>query len=124
MTEERIKKMAEDYFCEGCENSFDHDNGHCSDCTKIQFYSAGVKDGYHECQKEHEWHDLRKNPDDLPDEGFYLVVWQNARGYRETMIMRYEEDDEEKLHWMDDEYDCWDDDVIAWREIPKFKENG
>ena len=69
-----------------------------------------------------QWHDLRKDPNDLPDEGTYLVVWQNARGYRETMLMNYEEDDEEKLHWFDDEQDCWDNDVIAWCEIPQFKE--
>jgi hypothetical protein len=72
--------------------------------------------------KANEWHDLRKDPKDVPDEGTYLVVWQNARGYRETTIMKYEEDDDEKLHWFDDEQDCWDDDVIAWREIPKFQE--
>ena len=38
------------------------------------------------------------------------------------MIMRYEEDDEEEMHWIDVEGDWWDDDVIAWREIPKFEE--
>jgi hypothetical protein len=69
-----------------------------------------------------QWHDLRKDPKDVPDEGTYLVVWQNARGYGDTMIMRYEEDDEEKLHWIDGEGDCWDDDVIAWRDFPEFEE--
>lgn len=68
------------------------------------------------------WHDLRKDPKDLPDEGTYLVVWSNARGYKARMIMRYEEDDEEELHWIDGDGDCWDDDVIAWREIPEFEE--
>lgn len=68
------------------------------------------------------WHDLRKDPKDLPDEGIYLVVWQNARGYKQRMTMLYEEDDEEKLHWIDGEGDCWDDDVIAWRDFPEFEE--
>ncbi len=69
-----------------------------------------------------QWHDLRKDPKDVPDEGTYLVVWQNARGYKERMMMRYEEDDEEELHWIDREGDNWDDDIIAWCEIPKFEE--
>lgn len=69
-----------------------------------------------------QWHDLEKDPNDLPDEGVYLVVWQNLNNYREIMIMNYEEDDEEKLHWFDDEQDCWDNDVIAWCKIPQFKE--
>jgi len=31
-------------------------------------------DGYHECQKEHEWHDLEKDPTDEPKkDGEYLV---------------------------------------------------
>ena len=81
-----------------------------------QAFLAGLKAG------RPQWHDLRKDPKDLPDEGTYLVVWQNARGYRETMIMRYEEDDEEELHWTDVEGDWWDDDVIAWCEIPEFED--
>lgn len=86
----------------------------------IDGFNDGYNEGFKDCAKA--WHDLRKDPKDLPDEGTYLVVWQNARGYRDTMIMRYEEDDEEELHWTDAEGDWWDDDVIAWREIPKFEE--
>ena len=48
-----------------------------------------------------QWHDLRKDPNDLPDEGTYLVVWQNNKGYKEIFIMRYEEDDEEELQGVD-----------------------
>ena len=81
---------------------------------ELEKENAGLKAG------RPQWHDLRKDPNDLPDEGVYLVVWQNARGYRERMIMKYEEDDEEELHWFDDENDCWDDDIIAWCEIPTF----
>lgn len=81
-----------------------------------QAFLAGLKAG------RPQWHDLRKDPKDVPDEGTYLVVWQNARGYRDTMMMHYEENDEEELHWIDGDGDNWDDDVIAWREIPKFEE--
>jgi hypothetical protein len=87
-----------------------------------RYFEKTFIDGYRECQKEHEWHDLRKDPKDVPDEGTYLIEWRNARGYGDTMIMRYEEDDEEELHWIDRDGDNWDDDVIAWREIPKFEE--
>lgn len=79
-----------------------------------QAFLAGLKAG------RPQWHDLRKDPNDLPDEGTYLVVWQNARGYKEIMQMNYEEDDEEKLHWVDGDQECWDDDIIAWCEIPTF----
>ena len=69
-----------------------------------------------------QWHDLRKDPNDLPDEGTYLVVWQNDKGYKEIFIMNYEEDDEEEFHWVDGDYECHDDYIVAWCEIPQFKE--
>ena len=90
------------------------DKSHAYRLGRYDGFLAGLKAG------RPQWHDLRKDKNDLPDEGTYLVVWQNARGYRATMIMKYEEDDEEKLHWFDEEQDCWDDDVIAWCEIPTF----
>ena len=99
-----------------------------ADVGKIQIdyetYLNNLKEGFLAGLKagRPQWHDLGKDPKDVPDEGIYLVVWQNARGYRETMIMRYEEDDEEELHWIDGDEDCWDDDIIAWREIPEFEE--
>lgn len=45
MTEE---EKAEEYFCEHCENSFEHDNGHCSNCSKWDYFIAG----FTECRKE------------------------------------------------------------------------
>ena len=107
---EMAEQFADGYATPDLECSF---RAYMFEASKDGFL-AGLKAG------RPQWHDLRKDPNDLPDEGSYLVVWQNARGYRERMIMKYEEDDEEELHWFDDENDCWDDDIIAWCEIPAF----
>lgn len=42
MTDE---EKAEEYFCEHCENSFEHDNGHCSNCSKWDYFIAGLAEG-------------------------------------------------------------------------------
>ena len=86
----------------------------------IEAYLAGAEFGYN---KANEWHFVK---DELPDEGTYLVVWQNDKGYKEIFILNYEEDDEEELHWVDDDREVQDEYVIAWKEIvfPKeIKEN-
>lgn len=68
------------------------------------------------------WHDLRKNPNDLPKEaGYYLIIHENARAYKEAFILRYGVSEEEG-HWLDDCHECFDNNVIAWHEIPKFEE--
>ena len=85
-----------------------------------QAYQQGAEFGYN---KANEWHFVK---DELPDEGTYLVVWQNDKGYKEIFILNYEEDDEEELHWVDDDCEVQDEYVIAWKEIvfPKeIKEN-
>ena len=82
-----------------------------------QAYLAGAEFGYN---KANEWHYPSKG--ELPDEGTYLVVWQNDKGYKEILILNYEEDDEEELHWVDDDYEVQDEYVIAWKEITPPKE--
>lgn len=69
--------------------------------------------------KANEWHFVK---DELPNEGTYLVVWQNDKGYKEIFILNYEEDDEEELHWVDDDCEVQDEYVIAWKEITLPKE--
>lgn len=44
------KEKAEEYFCEHCENSFEHDNGHCSNCSKWDYFIAGLAEGRKEKQ--------------------------------------------------------------------------
>lgn len=68
------------------------------------------------------WHDLKKNPNDLPQKiGDYIVAikFKYLKGC-DTTILRYDED-EDKLSWIDSEYTNCNDDVIAWCEIPKFR---
>ena len=79
-------------------------------------YQYGAEFGYN---KANEWHYVK---DVLPDEGTYLVVWQNDKGYKEIFILKYEEDDEGELHWVDDDYEVQDEYVIAWKEIVLPKE--
>ena len=68
-------------------------------------------DGYRECQKEHEWHDLQKDPTDLPKENSrYLCLIETSVGGASV----YECSD------YDTEYNSWKDsygDVIKWKEI-------
>ena len=69
--------------------------------------------------KANEWHYVK---DELPDEGTYLVIWQNDKGYKEIFIMYYEEDDEGELHWIDGDCEVQDEYIIAWKEITPPKE--
>ena len=83
-------------------------------CTKSSFEAAkeGFLAGLKAARKEM-WHDLRKNPDDLPE--IYMGVL-NQNG----MNVVY---DYTNKVWRDDhatEYIC--DDPIAWCEIPTFEE--
>ena len=78
---------------------------------------VGAEFGYN---KANEWHYVK---DELPDEGTYLVIWQNDKGYREVFIMHYEEDDEGgELHWIDGDCEVQDEYIIAWKEIVPPKE--
>ena len=82
-------------------------------------FKDGAEFGYN---KANEWHYVK---DELPDEGTYLVVWQNDNGYKEIFIMNYEEDDEEELHWVDGDCEIQDEYIKAWKEIvfPELKES-
>ena len=81
-----------------------------------QAFENGAEFGYN---KANEWHFAK---DELQNEGTYLVVWQNDKGYKEIFILNYEEDDKEELHWVDDDCEVQDDYVIAWKEIVFPKE--
>ena len=81
-----------------------------------QAYLAGAEFGYN---KANEWHFVK---DELPNEGTYLVVWQNDKGYKEIFTLNYEEDNEEELHWVDGDCEVQDEYIIAWKEIVPPKE--
>lgn len=68
----------------------------------IQAFLAGLKAG------RPQWHDLRKDPNDLPDD--YRSVWTNQGGAYYDI---------ESKSWNDGSR--WVNDVTAWCE-PQFKE--
>ena len=112
MTEEE-SKLFDQWYDENYDEWAEGEEGIALREELEQAYLAGLHEG------QPKWH---KYPDEEPDEGTYLVVWKNEKGYKEILIMNYEEDDEEELHWIDGDYECHDDYIIAWCEIPQFKE--
>ncbi len=79
-----------------------------------QAFHAGLKAG------KPQWHDLRKDPNDLPKfEGDYMCALLNSNY---SFILSLSMEDGLK-YWQDCEDTDWTDDVIAWCEIPKFEEN-
>ena len=77
------------------------------------------------------WHNLRKNPDDLPKEaGEYICIYSDAYGGDTTVIaewhIQYQDEGEGHYLKMDENFVyngiCIDEVVIAWCEIPKFEE--
>jgi len=78
-------------------------------------------------RKADEWHYPSKG--DFPkSEGSYYVAMDNGRGYKSGAILNWveETDCEEDFHWEDDDdYECFDEQVYAWKECPVLppKEN-
>ena len=67
------------------------------------------------------WHDLRKNPDDLPKESGYYIVSRYSNYLR---IKKYSQ----TLYFIKGKRNGWNTkmdktQIIAWCEIPKFKED-
>lgn len=101
--------------------------------NKIAKIKAIFLDGLAEGRKE-KWHDLRKNPDDLPKESDkYLCAWEGG----EQWIMDFETEvnsfgywcntyDSQSLGFIDSVFETikerGEDEVIAWCELPKFEE--
>lgn len=83
------------------------------------YYVEGFNDGFNQAN---EWHDLRKNPEDLPKEsGKYMVAVSDENGFIETDIARFEL----SSGW--EYFDVFIDNygrehAIAWKEYPTFYE--
>lgn len=73
----------------------------------VNGYYLGYKAGFHECEKEHEWHDLRKDPNDLPRQGVELLV--SVDGYTRTAMYSKETNSFTSQEG-----------VIAWMYEPEF----
>ena len=87
-------------------------NGYALGCTKSPFEAA--KEGFLaglKAARQEKWHDLRKNPDDLPED---CVINQDGKRVLYDSINKVWRNDDA------DEYIC--DDPILWCEIPTFEE--
>ena len=84
-----------------------------------QAFIAGLKAG------RPKWHDLRKNPEDLPKEvGRYIVCYLDSACERHTFELSFVDYFEDK-HWIDEDnhnIEGYDEGVIAWCDIPLYME--
>lgn len=102
MTDKELAKKAERYATES-----GYVKGKPDFWIVVQAYIAGVKDN------GIVWHDLRKNPDDLPERGRQVIVIRNR-----IYLLAYLRED---YVWTTDGHNAFEC-VIAWCEIPKFEE--
>ena len=99
---EELRQKAKEWVKEKIkEKSFGHFPIDC-----LEAYLAGLHEG------QPKWHDLRKDPNDLPKE-YTEVLDDEGR----QVVLR-------KGHWRFVYGGDWEDDAIvyAWCEIPQFKE--
>lgn len=111
--------------CEGeksCQHKIDAMHG----------YKDGFKEGLKQkvnittisdCPIKDDWHDLRKDPNDLPKEvGRYIVCYLDTACERHTFELSFVDYLEDE-HWIDEnghDIEVYDEGVIAWCEIPTF----
>ena len=79
-------------------------------CSKCKCFLAGLKAG-----RQEKWHDLRKNPKDLPAENQEVLVYFTLpdKSKNDITLAEFENND---FNYVDLQ------DVIAWYEIPNFRE--
>lgn len=106
MTEEQL--FAEEKVCNGkCQDDIDKNYVHCKDCVKIKYFLAGLKAG------RPQWHDLRKDPNDLPKDNNEVLVYMWDSYYRGYFNLN---------SWHFENFSEGTEQVDAWCEIPQFKE--
>lgn len=87
--------------------------------TSIVAYRTWIKEILKE-QEKYKWHDLRKNPDDLPEK--YIEVLVTDGGSYEIWSLS-DIGGSEEIVWADEYGNYLDvDEAIAWREIEAFEE--
>lgn len=113
MTLEEANKYAnQTNFCEYCKQDFLSSCNGCLYWDYITLSKQLIKN-----QLKCKWHDLRKNPDDLPEDNKEVLV--TFRHYfsdvKETVILRHTEEG----WWCD--LGLLNGKAIAWREIEPFE---
>ena len=115
MTKEELKQKAEEYVGK---------NGFGSDYNNIISFEANseMEKAYIAGATENgiQWHDLRKDPNDLPNTD--RDVWVKRESEEKEQLDNYYNDEVEKGWGIMFREGYSTDDVIAWCEIPKFEE--
>lgn len=108
MTEKEIEEKA----CEFARNYPELSNYN----SATSGFKNGFREGYQQGIKENGvvWHDLRKDPNDLPQETS-MVLSQSGDKVKYHIYGG-------KGHWLSQEADDLSKYVIAWCEIPRFEE--
>ena len=112
--------MTDEELAEDFANSFDYtdnsnyENNYQKDSDKIAYesYLAGLK------ASRPQWHDLKKDSSDLPKNNAMVLTRLKNKRLKISTFM------ENKFTIWNKDYDTYTKlyDVIAWCEIPKFKE--
>lgn len=71
--------------------------------------------------KRYRWHDLRKNPEDLPDDNRLVIICpERLAGSKDGIEIAFYV--KNKKLWEEEEFYYREHEVIAWREIEPFEE--
>jgi hypothetical protein len=104
-----FEKEAEEYFETECLHSYADTEEQLKEDV-VPAFQKGAEFGYN---KANEWHYVK---DELPDHNgqFYVAL----KGYKETYILSYDydEDNDDKMIWIDEDGTNFDEEVYAWCE--------
>ena len=108
MTDE--EKLAEEYYYETYTVTSNFEEEAIRKKNIMSAFLAGLKTG-----RQEKWHDLRKNPKDLPAENQEVLVYFTLpdKSKNDITLAEFENND---FNYVDLQ------DVIAWYEIPNFRE--
>ncbi len=109
MTEQQIKQKAEERAINlwGRDEAYVEERNNC----KADYIAGATENGIH-------WHDLRKNPNDLPEKmrlGSREVYIEYKDGVTDFAYYRFD-----KKWWVRSENEELAENVIAWCKIPTF----
>lgn len=135
MNKDELYEISEIYLtktvCQGCNNICEDD---CAFVKPVrEAFNYAYEKGYEDCRHyahdyyKPRWHDLKENPKDVPDnDRDVLVLLWDCNDY---YIGHYEEEYDDMIkgntYWHFNDFDITKDkldSILAWIELPKFKE--